>query len=405
MNKLWKAIPPFAGDYSGVCSVLYELNSLNVLYTPGGCSHPIVEVDEIRSFNDMSFYRTDMNDIDVIMGVEDKLIEEVELLLAKTAKVDFVSIIGTPVSSITGVHFEKMAEKLKRKTGIPVVFFNTDGFESYVSGIYDALLKLAERFTLKGGERNSKHVNILGYTPLALGHKLHLDELVQLLENVGVEVHFFASGKSLDIIKLASEAAVNIVISPEGTGVAEYLKNEFHIPYTMDIPVGLHGMGRVLNSLERHLEINFNEIVKEKYTLLTTNTLNKDTNKKVLIIGEPLLSVAIGDCLKQDFNIGQITIASNISDKGKASRIYQESTFSQVVFLENEEDVQRYIRETEIVIADPLYEKFFGGEERKITFIPLPHVGLSGREFAGLKYEYIGRNGFEYFKKYILPQI
>lgn len=404
MNKLWKAIPPFAGDYSGVCSILYELNSLNVLYTPGGCSHPIVEVDEIRSFGDMSFYRTGMNDIEVIMGAEDKFVEEVESLLAKTPKVDFVSIIGTPVSSITGVHFQRMAEELEGRTGKPVVFFNTDGFESYVSGIYDALLKLAERFTVKG-ERNSKQINILGYTPPALGHKFHLDEWVKLLENEGLKVNFFASGKSLKAIKHASEAAVNIVISPEGIGVAEYLKEEFEIPYIMDIPIGLHGMGRVLNSLGRHLEIDFNEIVKEKYMLSNTDTLNADTDKKVLIIGEPLLSVAVDECLKQDFGISQVTVVSNISDKGKASRIYQWSTFSQVVFLEDEEDVLRYIRETDIVIADPLYENFFGEEGRKIIFIPLPHVGLSGREFAGLNYEYIGRSGFEYFKKYVLPQI
>ena len=81
MINIWNCLPPLASDYSGVSSILYGLNALNILYTPSGCIHPIVEVDEIRNLSNSLLYKTNLKEIDVITGIEEKLINDIEMLL------------------------------------------------------------------------------------------------------------------------------------------------------------------------------------------------------------------------------------------------------------------------------------------------------------------------------------
>ncbi|MBZ4655011.1 MAG: hypothetical protein JG781_2368 [Peptococcaceae bacterium] len=403
MKTTWKLIPPFASDYSGVCSVLYELNSLIILFSPGGCSHSIVETDEIRSFNIATIFSSSLNDIDVIMGAEDRFITNAIYLIKNHPGVDFVSILGTPVSAITGVNFNRIARELQEKTGLPVVVFNTNGFESYVSGIYDALLKLGETFMVDSGKKNNR-INILGYSPLNIGNKAHLNELISALESKGFEVMIFpGAGIFMKEIKRASESILNLVISPEGLGLAEYMQMRFEVPYLMQLPVGINGMIVLLHEIERRTGIEFGDYIKAEYTIDCSVKFNTASDTKVLILGQPLLSVAVGECLKMDFGIEKVSIATHLKRKSMVGHIYSNSMFSNVNFFEDEDDVINCMHGMDIIIADPLYRKIIceGGE--RTIFIPLPHIGLSGRKFADLGYEYIGRGGFAYIKSYIVP--
>jgi nitrogenase molybdenum-iron protein alpha/beta subunit len=403
MHKLWNRVPPLASDYSGVCSILFELNSLNILYTPSGCVHPIVEVDEIRNSDDVLFYKSNLTDIDVIMGVDGKFLAEVELLILNNPDVEFISIIGTPVSNITSVDFQKIAEELEKKTKMPVIVFDTNGFESYNVGIHEGLLMLAKRLS-KDVVRNPKHINVIGYSTIALGYKYRLDELVKELENIGLKVTFFASDGYLKSITEAAGAAVNFVIAPEGVGAAEYFKEKFHIPYFMDMPVGLNGISRVLKLLGSQLSIDLSEIEESIVATTELNGINEYINKNVLIIGEPLTSVGIRECLRADFGVNNVIIISNFNSSRKGREIYKGDLFSQVIFVEDEEGIVNYISQADIIIADPLYRNFISREdEDNMIFIPLPHIGLSGRAFATMEYECVGKMGFEYFKKYLKP--
>lgn len=405
MNRLFKLIPPLSSDYAGVCSVLFEINSLNILYTPGGCIHPIVEVDEIREFDNTLLFSSTLKEVEVIAGAEDEFMAKIqELLIANSFNVDFISIIGTPVSAITGVNFQRMMAELEKTTGLPVMVFHTSGFESYVIGIYNALRKLGEKFIVKQA-KNKKLINIIGYSPLSLGHVEHLDEFLEVIKDCGLEVEFFSSTKSsLQEIKDASKAELNLVLSPEGLGLAEYLEKEFEIPFILQIPIGLSEMQNLIHLLEKKLGIAIEDSIKEKYKLDESVTHFIGSNNKVLVIGEPLFSIAISKCLEKDFGVKQITLVSQINNQGKERQVYGSNIFSQINFLADEEDVRKCLIEADIVIADPLYENLLMKEGRSQSFIPFPYVALSGREFANMNYEYIGRGGFDYIKRMILEK-
>ena len=51
MRRLYRYLPPFAGDYSGVCSVLYELGGMICIHDAAGCTGNYTGFDEPRSYN------------------------------------------------------------------------------------------------------------------------------------------------------------------------------------------------------------------------------------------------------------------------------------------------------------------------------------------------------------------
>ena len=51
MSKLWITLPAYAGDYSGVCSAMYELGGLAVIHDASGCTGNYTGYDEPRWYD------------------------------------------------------------------------------------------------------------------------------------------------------------------------------------------------------------------------------------------------------------------------------------------------------------------------------------------------------------------
>jgi nitrogenase molybdenum-iron protein alpha/beta subunit len=401
MSKVHKYIPPVAADYSGACSVLFEMNTLCILYTPSGCIHPIVEIDEIRDFNNSFLFSTKLTDIEVIMGTEDKFLKNAEILVSNHPEIDFVSIIGTPVTSITGIDIISLGKKLEALTNKQVLVFETTGFENYAVGIDMTLKKLANQMiepkTIGHEHKKQYIINIMGYNPLSLGHKSHLDECCKILENCGLEVHYFPSSenglKSKDIL---SRTAVNIVVSAEGVGVAKDISDVYGIPFIVNIPVGIFGINKLLFDLKKHLTC---PVDGNNQFFDASVVTKKNIDKRVLIIGGPLLSIAISQCFQHDFGMKNIKMISIMNMIDKICLMCSDDLFSQIEFIGDEKVIIKHIRKSHIIIADPIFESLM--ENQDSIFIPIPFPGLSGREFSNDEYEYIGKKGFSYFNQFL----
>jgi len=255
MKGIFNRVPPLASDYSGACSVLFAMQSINFLYSPGGCSSAVVECDEIRDLRKTLFFSSKLGELEAVMGAEEEFLLHAETLCARNRSVEFISVIGTPVPALTGVDIEAIADKLGRRTGLPALAFNTDGFENYYSGVHHTLLTMGKRF-LKRREKKNNRLNIIGYTPLSLGAEAHLAELIEVLGRCGLEIGCPRADKiELEAFKGMSSAALNIVVSHEGLGLAQYMHREYSIPYVMNVPAGLWGMRRLFHALEETLGI------------------------------------------------------------------------------------------------------------------------------------------------------
>lgn len=75
MKNLFKVTPGFAPDYSGVCSVLYELGGLCVMIDPGDCLEHSIYVDDPRWDEEPRlFFSPAVRELDAVVGDDDKLI-------------------------------------------------------------------------------------------------------------------------------------------------------------------------------------------------------------------------------------------------------------------------------------------------------------------------------------------
>ncbi|MCB8816080.1 hypothetical protein [Desulfosporosinus shakirovi] len=80
MSGLLTRVPSLASDYSGACSLLFALPSLNLLYSPGGCSSAVIECDEIRDLSQTLFFSSKLGELEAVMGSEDEFLFQAERL-------------------------------------------------------------------------------------------------------------------------------------------------------------------------------------------------------------------------------------------------------------------------------------------------------------------------------------
>ena len=397
MREILTRMPSLASDYSGACSVLFALPSLNLLYSPGGCSSAVIECDEVRDLRQTLFFSSKLGETEVVIGAEDEFLFHAERLRAQHKQVEFISLIGTPVPALTGVDIGSIADKLSSRTGLAALALPTEGFKSYYSGVYYTLIILGKRF-LERREKKNNQVNILGYTPLSLGKEKHLSELIGELERFGLEISC-SPGREIEMetFKKMSSAALNLVVAHEGVGLARYMQKEYAIPYVMNVPVGLWGMQRLFQNITDIVGIPLNPGSKQWFA----STGRIQSGQRVVVIGEPLFASCMASCLQNDFGLDYVETASLMKRDRGMREVYQEEVLSKVHLLESEDALVQWIDriQPQIIVGDPLYQSLLGGCNSR--FLPIPHVGLSGPIYANTHYEFIGSKGYNYLAGFI----
>ncbi len=154
MKGLYRYLSPAAPDQSGAVSVLFEQGGLIVVLDAGGCTGNICGFDEPRWFlRKSAVYSAGIRDMDAILGRDDKLIDKLQEAV-DTADARFIALIGTPVPSVIGTDYRALARLARKRYGLPVIWTDTAGIDSYEKGAskaYLALIDLAEE--LFGGEK------------------------------------------------------------------------------------------------------------------------------------------------------------------------------------------------------------------------------------------------------------
>lgn len=208
------------------------------------------------------------------------------------------------------------------------------------------------------GEMKIKQVNIIGFSTLNLGQGSHLIEFIDELGTFGLEIISPAlESINMEIFMKMTSASLNLVLSHEGLGLAQYMEREYAIPFLMHVPVGLWGMRRLIKVLA---EITNDPLIWARQKLYNLNGRSQ-SEQKAVVLGEPLLASCIAACLRHDFGIKLVKTASLLKNVRKSS-IYQEKTFSNVILLENENALGQWIDrvQPDIMIGDPTYQRLLG---------------------------------------------
>jgi len=393
MNVYDKYLPPLISDYSALHLLFFDRSVTLILLSPGGCNHPTREVDEYRNFENTKQYTTKLNDAHITIGIENFItknaLENIDM------DSDFFVILGTSITNIIGTNLMDISKKIERIMNKPVLYFNTSAFKSYSKILSEAYKKMYPYICKSQNDDNNKiKVNIIGYNSIVNGHEKFLEKILELLKHKEIELCLDGKNniKNVDN-KLSKDAKISLVLSEEGISLAEQLEKEFQVPYEKILPLLTKGVFDLYKIIEDYCGITYKITQQHK----NREEIIIDNRKKILIIGEPFFILNLKKYLFLEFGISQISLMCLFKKRELIAKFTDEE-YDQIKFTIDEKQVTNNLNLADVIIADPLIKEVFHQVYDKF-FILLPFLGLSGREYADINYDYIGIEGFNYFKK------
>ena len=379
MKQIASRISIYSADAFGVCSGLYELGGLCVMHDASGCNSTYNTHDEPRWYDfDSMVYISGLSEMEAIMGDDQKFIDDI-VYTAKELSPNFIAMAGTPIPTMIGTDFKAIANIIEKETNIPTFGFDTTGMHSYVSGAYKAFEALAKRF-LKRNDKESRgekkesidkesrevkntiiKVNILGTTPLDFSINKSVEAMVDLLKENNFEViSTWAMGSSLEYIKNAGDADVNLVVSYSGMGAAKYMYENLNIPYVIGTPFGKEFANKVIEDLK--------EVKSTKENKISYSNRKIDKEAEITIVGESIMSESLAYAISKEKNKTVNVISSLETDEKLLLEGDKIAIF--------EDDIEKCLKNSKTIIADPLFRPICPLDS---NFISLPHEAFSGR--------------------------
>lgn len=379
MKQIASRISIYSADAFGVCSALYELGGLCVMHDASGCNSTYNTHDEPRWYDfDSMVYISGLSEMEAIMGDDQKFIDDI-VYTAKELSPNFIAMAGTPIPTMIGTDFKAIANIIEKETNIPTFGFDTTGMHSYVSGAYKAFEALAKRF-LKRNDKESRgeqkesvdkesreakntiiKVNILGATPLDFSINKSIEAMVDLLKENNFEViSTWAMGSSLEYIKNAGDADVNLVVSYSGMGAAKYMYENLNIPYVIGTPFGKEFANKVIEDLK--------EVKSTKENKISYSNREIDKDAEITIVGESIMSESLAYAISKEKNKTVNVISSLETDEKLLLEGDKIAIF--------EDDIEKCLKNSKTIIADPLFRPICPLDS---NFISLPHEAFSGR--------------------------
>lgn len=364
MNRSYRIIPVYTGDVSGVASALFEMGGMVVIHDPSGCNSTYNTHDETRWYDtDSLIFITGLSHTDAILGDDEKLIREVEEA-AEELHPAFIALTSSPIPYMNGTDFKAIARLIQQDTGIPTFFAPANGMHDYIYGAGNAFLSAAEKLLEQGdAQRIPGRVNLLGVTPLEFAAEGSVESLRKIVEDAGLEVQScWSMGDSLEQMKKAAEASVNLVLSATGLPMAKYMEKTFGIPYVAGCPVGAFAEN-LMKAVKETLEDGISRIPY-------LNRAACSCGERVYLVGEPVTMGSLAAAITRE--------------TGKTCKVVcpveatEELTGGLDIRTYGEEEAEEALKEATVIIADPLYRPICPVTAK---FLELPHQGFSGRCF------------------------
>ena len=382
MKQTARIISTYSADVMGVCSALYELGGMTVMHDASGCNSTYTTHDEPRWYDmDSMVYISGLSEMEAIMGDDEKLIGDI-CDAASELHPEFIALAGSPIPMMTGFDYEAVAEVIEQRTGIPSFGFPTTGMNTYIKGAAMALEGIAGRFVTDPGEAAGSagkiRVNVLGLTPLDFSINGTDRSIIRWLRDNGFEVvSKWAMGSSLDELKCAGVADVNLIVSAAGLGAARTMYRKFGIPGVVGLPIEEKQGGYICSALKRagaeyrSFRRTGNSDALAGLTRVRIHPNDLDSVLKdelVAVIGEGITSFSLANAIR--FETGhktRVLCATECPDG--ILREWDKMT-------PDEDDIIPELADAAYIIADPLYKPICPESAR---FIALPSEAFSGR--------------------------
>lgn len=373
MKQVAGLISTYSSDEFGICSALYELGGMVVMHDASGCNSTYTTHDEPRWYDMNSMiYISAISEMEAIMGDDEKLIHDI-IETAKEMKPKFIAIVGAPIPYMIGTDLKAIASIVEEELKIPTFGFEANGMNGYLTGMSMAFEALVDRFCVRKIERKKENkVNIIGATPLDFSLNGSIDSIKEWIKKIGLNLGAcFAMGDSLEDLKTAGDASVNLVISYGGYEAAKKMKELFHIPYVTGVPIGSEFSKILEDKIKEAIKTGEDQITSQLQIDVSQDT-QKHAKKKIAVIGESIYATSLATAIEKEYGISTkvlcpLETTSILLRKDDKQTMEEDDLITELSL--NKEDI-------DAVIADPLYQPII---PKDMEFYPLGHIAFSGR--------------------------
>lgn len=375
-------LSPFAPDYSGVSSVLFDLKTVTAMHDASGCTGNYTGYDEPRWYGSKSpIFCSGLREIDAVLGNDEKLIQKM-IHAANDLNPDVMALVGSPVPMVIGSDLVGVAAELEERTGIPSLGFDTTGTAYYDKGVAMATIALLKKFT-KASETVAGTVNIVGASPLDFATGENLEDIKTLVKDAGFEITACLSmGYTMDDLKKAGSAQVNIAVSKAGFLIAEHMQKAYGIPYLCGLPVGTEATKDYIKTLR--------QVAATGESYIMTGKACEEAD--ILIIGEQVQSNAIRLALEKEYGERKVAVGCLFGKERKLA-LPQDKNLSSEKLIKEELNRGCY----KIIIADSFMEQLLA-KDTKAKFFANPQYAVSSKVCVEDTVRMIGEHFNEWFE-------
>lgn len=366
MKQVAGLISTYSSDEFGICSALYELGGMVVMHDASGCNSTYTTHDEPRWYDmDSMIYISAISEMEAIMGDDEKLIRDITET-AQELNPAFVAVTGAPIPYMIGTDLPAIAAVVEQETKIPSFGFAANGMHDYLSGISMALEAVVNRFCIRDIPKTERlSVNIIGATPLDFSLNGSIDSMIQWLQEQDMEPGAcLCMGTTLEEIKRAGQAHVNLAVSYGGLAAARTLNRIFGTPYVIGVPVGKTFAAHLADQIRQTAADQKNRISYQE-AIFPNRTSGSQT---LAVIGESIYSASLAAAIGQETGIPVHVLCPLDTERALLRECDLQTP--------EEDDLIRHLPQYTGLIADPLYGQLW--EDRR-NFYPLPHEAFSGR--------------------------
>ena len=223
-----------------------------IMHSPVGCGGMNMfmrelffdEPDQTRYVRTIN---TNLSEVDVISGSEDKLREAI-LYAENTFHPENIFVMMTCVPTLTGDDADAVIDSVKAQVKANIMPVYCAGFKSKIpASAYDALYhgiigtylrEKSEEVTANLAKNNGKKVNLFNTSSTSHADQ---DELKRILELIGLEVRILPYDSPTQYLTDMVDASLNVSIcTTHDEYLFTYMQEVYGIPYIMkNIPVGI----------------------------------------------------------------------------------------------------------------------------------------------------------------------
>ncbi len=360
MSKLCISLPPFAPDYSGAASAIFDMGGLVVLHDASGCTGNYLGYDEPRWFGSKNMvYCSGLRHMDAVLGNDEKLINKIALA-AESLNPKFIAVLGSPVPMVIGTDFKGMAQEIEHSLGIPAIGIETTGLRYYNKGIHDVTKELLKKFAREKKPTIAGTINIIGMTPLDFHINGNDTDFIKLFETNGIPVlSCYYMGLTIEDLQQSVSADLNVVVAQNGIEVARYMEKYYGIPYIAITP-----MGDGTSALQ-YVQAALKEEPLPQY-------VPNSGQARTAIVGDQIICNAIRQYLQTECNYGAIDVLSMFD-------MEKEYMSNDDALVKTEKELRQRLNSGKYttVIADPLMQQLI--RQEGIRFYAFPHVAVSSK--------------------------